>query len=77
MKLDSLWYHLQLNELSIEGKNASAIVYEKKWYYKFERGNTEVRWQTYSLVLTDVGWLIDDMNERSYLQAEFADIRFQ
>lgn len=74
LKLDSLSYHLQLNEISIDGKNAKAIVYEKKWYYKFERGNTEVSWHTYSLVQTDAGWRIDDKQERSYLQAEFADI---
>ena len=74
LKLDSLSYHLQLNELSVDGENATAIVYEKKWYYKFERGNTEVRWQTWSLVQTDAGWRIDDKQERTYLQAEFADI---
>ena len=74
LKLDSLSYHLQLNELSVDGENATAIVYEKKWYYKFERGNTEVRWQTYSLVHTSAGWRIDDKQERTYLQAEFADI---
>jgi hypothetical protein len=48
LKLDSLSYHLQLNELSVDGENARAIVYEKKWYYRFERGNTEVRcWLAY------------------------------
>jgi tetratricopeptide (TPR) repeat protein len=74
LKLDSLSYFLKMNDFSVHGDTVIAIVYEKKSYSEHGRGNTDVNWLTFALVQIQENWRVVDMQERNYLQAEFADI---
>ena len=74
LKLDSLSYKLELNQITVIKDTAIAIVFETKSYYKNELNITEVGWQTFTFIKLNNAWYINNIAERSYLQAEFVSL---
>jgi len=77
IQLDSLSYVLKANRVYVEGDTATAIVFEDKSYYKYERNHTELKWSTFTLIKAKNDWVINEVHDRNYQQAKFVELNME
>ncbi len=77
LKLEELEYGRRITGVEVMDNTATAVIFEKKSYSKYERGHTDVAWQTIGFVRRKTEWKVSSIADRDYFQPSFTDLSIE